>query len=145
MANCIIILIRNLKHVCPKILHYNYVTVLAKTCIVHTKTEFNFIATVDRCTQYLSIPSVSSVKHNVNWSAFVKGILPTLQTHVWNNGTHGRQQLGSGYLGLFELPLTIYVAQYMIGHCVGIMAAHGVSQTVVFATSYPTHPLYYQC
>ena len=37
-------------------------TVLAKTRIVHTRTEFNFIAAVDRHTQYLSISSVSSVK-----------------------------------------------------------------------------------
>ena len=40
----------------------SYVTVLAKTHIVCTKTEINFIATVDRHTQYLSIPSVSSIK-----------------------------------------------------------------------------------
>ena len=39
-----------------------YVTVLAKTGFVLTKTEFNFIAAVYRHTQYLSIPSVSSVK-----------------------------------------------------------------------------------
>ena len=39
-----------------------YVTVLAKTCHVSTKTEFNFIAAVYRQTQYLSIPTVSSVK-----------------------------------------------------------------------------------
>ena len=38
------------------------VTVLVKTRIVRTKTEINFIATVDRHIQYLSIPSVSSVK-----------------------------------------------------------------------------------
>ena len=28
----------------------------------------------------------------------------------------------------------------VIGHCVGVMAAHGVSLGVVFATSLPTHP-----
>ena len=39
-----------------------YATVLAKTSLVRTKTEFNFIATVYRQTQYLSILSVSSVK-----------------------------------------------------------------------------------
>ena len=38
------------------------VAVLAKTHIVRTKTEFNSIATVHRHTQYLSIPSISSVK-----------------------------------------------------------------------------------
>ena len=43
-------------------MHTIYVTVLAKTCLVRTKTEFNFIATVYRHTQYLSITSVSSVK-----------------------------------------------------------------------------------
>ena len=37
------------------------VTVLAKTHLVCTKTEFNFIAAIYRYTQYLSIPSVSSV------------------------------------------------------------------------------------
>ena len=41
---------------------YVYVTVLAKTRLVRTKTEFNFIAAVYRHTQYLSITSVSSVK-----------------------------------------------------------------------------------
>ena len=39
-----------------------FVTVLTKTCIVRTKTEFNFIATVYRHTKYLSIPGISSVK-----------------------------------------------------------------------------------
>ena len=39
-----------------------YVTVLAKTHLVRSKTEFNFIAEVYRHTQYLSITSVSSVK-----------------------------------------------------------------------------------
>ena len=28
----------------------------------------------------------------------------------------------------------------VIGHCVGVMAAHGVSIGVVFATSHPIHP-----
>ena len=65
------------------------------------------------------------------------GILPTLQTHDWNNGTHGGRQLGSGDLDL--LPLAIWFTD-VIGHCVGIMAAHGVSLGVVFATSLPTHP-----
>ena len=47
----------------PDISHmYTYVTVLAKTHHVRTKTEFNFIAAVYRHTQYLSIPSVSSAK-----------------------------------------------------------------------------------
>ena len=37
---------------------------------------------------------------NVNWSAFLKRILLTLQSHDWNNGTNGGCQLGSGDLGL---------------------------------------------
>ena len=41
---------------------------------------------------------------NVNWSAFVKGILLTLRSQAWNNGTHGGCQLGNEDLGL--LPLT---------------------------------------
>ena len=80
---------------------------------------------------------------NANWSAFLKGILPTLQSHGWNNGTHGGCQLDSG--DLYLLPLAVWptgcVAHWsVIGHCVGIMAAHGVSLGVVFATSLPTHP-----
>ena len=81
-----------------------YGTVLAKTCHVHTKTEFNFIAILYRHTQYLSIPSVSSI--NVNWLTFLKGILPTTQSHGWNNSTHGGCQLGNGDLDL--LPLTMW-------------------------------------
>ena len=42
---------------------------------------------------------------NANWSAFVKGILLTLQGHGWNNGTHGWCQLGSGDLGLLPLAM----------------------------------------
>ena len=73
-----------------------YVTVSAKTSLVRTKTEFNFIAAVYRHTQYLSIPVYQVL--NVNWSAFLKGILPTLQSHGWDNGTHGGHQLDSGCL-----------------------------------------------
>ena len=79
-------------------------TVLAKTGLVRTKTEFNFIATVYRHTQYLSIPSVSVL--NVNWFTFLKGILLTLQSHSWNNGTLGGCQLGSG--DLYLLPLAMW-------------------------------------
>ena len=74
-----------------------------KTHIVCTKTEFNLIATVDRHTIY---PSQVYKVVNINWSTFLKGILPTLQSHGWNNGTHGGCQLGSGDLGL--LPLTTW-------------------------------------
>ena len=98
---------------------------IAKTRIIHSETGFNFISTVDRHTQYLFIPSVSS-----NCSVFVKGILTTLQNHGWNDGTHGGRQLGSGD----------YVAHCcVISHCGRNMAAHGVSQMVVFATFHHTH------
>ena len=73
----------------------------------------------------------------VNWSAFLKGILPTIQCPGWNNRTHG------GPIGQWG-PIfanTGYVAHWcVIDHCVGIMAAHGVSLGVVFATFYPTYP-----
>ena len=39
---------------------------------------------------------------NANWSAFLKGILPTLQSHGWNNGTHGGRQLDSEDLYLLR-------------------------------------------
>ena len=42
---------------------------------------------------------------NANWSAFLKGILPTLQSHGWNNGTHGGRQLDSE--DLYLLPLAV--------------------------------------
>ena len=45
-----------------RISYIQYVTVLVKTRIVQTKTEFNFIAAVYRHTQFLSIPIASSVK-----------------------------------------------------------------------------------
>ena len=41
-----------------------------------------------------------------------------------------------------EFVPTDYAAHYcVIGHGVGIIATHGVSQTVAFATYHPTHPL----
>ena len=61
---------------------------------------------------------------------------------------------GTNWAGGPGFTPTDYVAHYCaIGYCVGIMAAHGVSQMAVFATSHPTpphpttyltHPLYYQ-
>ena len=54
--------------------------------------------------QYLSIPVYQML--NVNWSAFVKGIFPTLKSHGMNNGTHGGCHFGNGDLGL--LPLTMW-------------------------------------
>ena len=43
---------------------------------------------------------------NVNWSAFLNGILLTFQSHGWNNGTHGGCQLDSG--DLYLLPLATW-------------------------------------
>ena len=114
-----------------------FVTVSAKTCIVCTKSEFNFIPIIYRHTHIY--PSLMYQVLNVNWSTFLKGILPTLQSHGWNNGTHGGQQV----IGQWEpgFAPTGYEAHYcVIGHCVGVIAALGVSQMVVFATSLPTHP-----
>ena len=108
-------------------------TVLTKTRIVRTKTEFNFIGTVYKLTNTLNIYPL-----NVNWCAFLKGILLTLQSPGWNNGIHGGCQLGSG-----DLPPTSYVAHWcVIGHCVGIMVAYGMSQIRVFVTSHhiPSQP-----
>ena len=50
----------------------------------------------------------------VNWSAFLKGILPTLQSDGWNNGTHGVYQLNNGDLYLLPQamwPLVCYWPQ----------------------------------
>ena len=60
---------------------------------------------------------------NVNWSALLNGILPTLQSHGWYNGTHGGCQLGSGDLGLLPLAMwstgvllaTVWVSWLLMG------------------------------
>ena len=57
---------------------------------------------------------------NVNWSAFLEGILPTLQNHDWNNGTNGGHQLSGGDLRLLLLPLW---PTNVTRASVGIMAA----------------------
>ena len=80
-------------------------TGFAKSHIVRTKTEFNFIATVYTDTHNIYPSPVYEVL-NVNWFAFLKGILLTLQSHSRNNGTHGGHKLGSGELDL--LPLTMW-------------------------------------
>ena len=49
---------------------------------------------------------------NANWSAFLKGILPTLQSHGWNNGTHGGRQLDSE--DLYLLPLAEWPAGVLL-------------------------------
>ena len=120
-----------------------YVTVLAKTRIVCTKIEFNFIAIVDRHTQYLSIPSASCVKC---WLVcFCEGYFsntPKLRLEQWHPWRVPFGQWGPGFT------TTDYVAH----HCVigPVCVHHGcswVSQTVVFAspphpTTYLTHPCF---
>ena len=68
---------------------------------------------------------------NVNWSAFLKGILPTDQSHGWINGINRGSQLGSEDLGL---PYWC-----VIGHCVSVMAAHGASKTGFLPPPTPPH------
>ena len=81
----------------------SFVTVLAKTCIFVPKLNSILLP---QLTDTLNIyPSPVYQVLNVNWSAFVKGILPTLQSHSWNNGTHGGYQLGSEDLGLLPLAM----------------------------------------
>ena len=77
---------------------------------------------------------------NVNWSTFLKGILPTLLSHRWNNGTHGGCHLGSG--ALYLLPLAMWPTGMLLATVwVGIMAAHEMSQMVVLppSTFHPPH------
>ena len=57
---------------------------LSKTCHVYITNEFNFITPAYRYTQWPPIPCVSITLY-INWSAFLEVILPTLQSHNWNN------------------------------------------------------------
>ena len=98
-------------------------TVSAKTRLVCTKTEFNFITTVYADTLNIYPSPVYQVL-NVNWSTFLRGILLTLQTHGWNNGTNGGHQLGSGDLDLLPLamwptdvPLATVWASWLLMEC----------------------------
>ena len=45
-----------------------------------------------------------------------------------------------GQWGPVSAPTGCVAHWCVIGYCVGVMAAHGVSLGVVFATSLPTHP-----
>ena len=88
-------------------------------------------------TQYLSIPSVSSVK-NVDRSAFLKSIFRpskvTTGTMAPMEGTDWAMEPGFA-------PTDSVVHWCGIGHCVGVMAAHGMSQAKFFFTSHPTPPV----
>ena len=128
-----------------------YVTVLAKIRIVCTKTEINFIATVADTLDIYPSPVYQVL--SVNWSTFVKDILPTLQSHGWNNGTHGGCQFHSGDLHL--LPLVVWLT----GVLLATVGHHGCSWSVLMGgfshptpptplcpspprlTAHPTHPL----
>ena len=96
------------------------------------------LPTVDRHTQYLSITSLSSIKCLV--FCFCEGHFadpPNSWLKQWHQWRVPIEQWGPGFA------LTDYGAHYcVIGHCVGVMVAHGMSQTVVFATSLtpPTLP-----
>ena len=76
-----------------------YVTVLAQTGLVHITTKFNFMDTLNR------YPFPVFQMLNVNWSDFLEGILPNLQSHDLKNDTNGEHQLGGGDIRLLPLPL----------------------------------------
>ena len=69
-------------------------------CHVCITTEFNFIIPAYRYTQWLPIPDIMLY---VNWAAFLEGILLTLQSYDWNNGTNGGCQLGDRDLRMLPL------------------------------------------
>ena len=127
-----------------------YMTVLTKPALFAPKLNSILLP---QFTDTLNIyPSPVYQVLNVNWSAFFKSILPTLQSWLeqWDPWRAPIGQWGPVFA------LTGCVAHWcVIGHCVGIVAAHVVSLGVVFATSHPTpphpipsrhpsHPLYYQ-
>ena len=111
-------------------------TVLAKTRHVRTKTEFNFIAAVYRHTQYLSIPSVSNVKCQL--VCFSQGHFADPPESWLEQWDPWRAPIGQW--GPVSAPTDCVAHWSVIGHCVGVMDAHGVSLKVVFASSLPTHP-----
>ena len=100
---------------------------------------------------------------NFNWSALLKGILPTHQSHGWNNGTHGGHQLGSGDLHLLPLAMWLtgvslatvwaswlYMGVPRGGFCHPPTPTQPTHQTTLSCLTppHPTahpHPLYYQC
>ena len=123
-------------------------TVLAKTRIIHTKTEFNFIATAYRHTQYLFIPSVSSVECLLVY--FSQGHFPNPpksqleQWHPW------KVPIGSGDLGLLSLSMwptimslaTVWVSWLLMG-CPKqwfLPPPTRPCPTSPHPTTHPTHP-----
>ena len=130
-------------------------TVLAKTSLVRTKTESILLP---QFTGTLNIyPSPVYQVLNVNWSTFLKSILPTLQSHGWNNATHGGRQLGSEDLDLLPLamwptgvPLATVWASWLLMKCPKRWflpppsPATPSCPTPPYPVTHPTHPLYYQ-
>ena len=90
--------------------HYKFETVLAKTRIVRTKTEFNLLAQFTDTLNIYPFPVYQVL--NVNRSTFLKGIFPTLLSHGLNNGTHGGHQLGSG--DQYLLPLAMWLTGVLL-------------------------------
>ena len=77
---------------------------------------------------------------NVNWSAFLKGIFPTLQSHGWNNGTHGGHHLDSG--DLYLLPLAVWLTGVLLAtvwESWGIPRG-GFCHLSPWPAAHPTHP-----
>ena len=88
-----------------------YVTALAKPALLAPKLNSILLL---QFTDTLNIyPSPVHQVLNVNRSAFLNGILPTLQSCGWNNGTHGGHQLHSE--DLYLLPLAVW--------CTGVLLA----------------------
>ena len=81
-------------------------------------------------------PSLEYQVLNVNWSFFLKGILPILQSHSWNNGTNGGHQLGSG---IWICSQWHYAYYCVIGHYMHLWLLMGCPKLGVM-TSPPTHP-----
>ena len=89
-------------------------------------------------TQYLSIPSVSSVK-NVDRSAFLKSIFrPSKVT----TGTMAPMEDTDWAMEPGFAPTDSVVHWCVIGHCVGVVAAHGASQANFFSPPTPPHPFH---
>ena len=114
-------------------------TVWAKARIVHTKTEFSFIVTAYRHTQYLSIPSVSGVKCQLVCLSEGHFADPSkLQLEQWHPW-----RMPIGKWGPVFAP-TDYVAHWcVISHCVGNMAAHEVllNRGFYHLPPYQPHPV----
>ena len=81
--------IQNFDHGCY---YHTYMTSSAKTTMF--TLQLNLIL-LPQPTQWLLIPSVSSIMLHINWSASLEVILPNLQSHDWNNGANRGCQLGT--------------------------------------------------